>query len=221
MKIESYFRQINDIEDKKKILEDAIANQVTITAKGASDELFELRPILIRSTSYLLCEKVSKQVNLSVDELICTFVLGHDKYFFKSRFNVDKNEVRLLLPMDFYLLQRRQNYRLILPSHFKASYEITSINQIRTHLEGRVVDLSSGGSRLEFMGPLTMKIGDILDGELSIQGRETLPIRAEVKHTKDSESAKHSMGVQFLVENPKQNAYLFAVTLEIYRELFQ
>jgi c-di-GMP-binding flagellar brake protein YcgR len=118
-------------------------------------------------------------------------------------------------------LQRRQNYRVRIPQSFQAHFDVTEINQAEVKAHARLGDLSSQGCRLiEKSSGTTFNPGDAIKGQLVINKNSPIDLEAEVRHVKTDEG-QQIVGLEFKKLSPIQENNLFALTMEIHKEVFK
>lgn len=217
------FTLIKGQEEKIKLWQDLALNKGEILCKGKEDFLCKLRISFYNSkTQCLECNFESTAQLKHQEEYLGYFFLGGEKYYFQAVTNVHQGKVVVDLPQELYHLQRRQNYRVHIPEKYPASFNITFINDVPQKVIGRLADLSSQGCRVVSPSAgLLIKPGDRITGMLAIDKRAPIEAQGLVRHIKMVDNkALQTFGVEFTPLTPILENKLFAITLEIHKQLF-
>lgn len=81
-------------------------------------------------------------------EVHCSFDVGTDKYFFKSKINTELNDLVLIWPSEIFKLQGENNFRFAVPEDMNYVCEITHINGFPKKISCQIRDMSLGGIKL-------------------------------------------------------------------------
>ncbi len=214
-------------EEKGKIIGELVLHPLEIICKS-KDELFIVKPFSIKPILKLFIRFLQKEPSLTKgEEIIGQFL--HNKqnlYIFKCDFSREASHPVLILNSDFYMIQRRENYRVTFPSSLHSKVLIKSTEYI---MIGRVADLSRTGIRVGSKeNPEILQVGAEIEMEIQVLGHQPLFIRAQVRHrTESTEMVKEKklpyyfFGFQFIdisIENEKS---LSRINMELYRNFFQ
>ncbi len=219
------FTLIGREEEKIKLWQDLAHAKGEILCKGKEDAVAKLRILFFNAkTKSLECAFESSTTLKNDEEYLGHFFLGGEKYYFQAVANVHQGKVVVALPEELYHLQRRQNYRVRIPDGYQAFYNIVLVNEVPQRIIGQLADLSSQGCRVIYRldAPL-MKLNDNVTGHLVIGKRPPIEINGVVRHIKVDEGNKviQTFGIEFTPLPPIIENKLFAITMEIHKEVFK
>lgn len=213
--------------ERSKIVDDLISRPEDILCKSMND-LFVVRPQLSKPPNRLLVRFTPKELSvLGGEELICQFLYKKEKlYIFKCHYVLDSDGPCLILDNDFYMIQRRENYRLKFPSGLPS--KVTVKNQ-ENQLTGKVFDLSTTGIRVvSTQNNQTIQIGDEVELEIQVAGHESLKIKSHLRHRNevadginDKKNGTFYYGFQFHNLSHANEKSLSRINMEMYRNFFQ
>lgn len=219
------FTLIKEESDKVKLWVDLGAAKGEVLCKGKDDAICKVRVSFFNAATECL-EGVFETSTTMADgeDYLGHFFLGGEKYYFQTTARVAGKSISIRIPDELYHLQRRQNYRVRLPEIYPAFYNIIQVNAKPEKISGRLADLSSQGCRVVYrMDTPLMKMNDKVIGQLVIGSRAPIEVHGIVRHIKTHEGSKvvQTFGIEFsplpsILENK-----LFAITMEIHKELFK
>ncbi len=220
------FTRINDGSEKHRLFSDLVKARGEILAKLAepSSEIFVL----------LAHEESGKKVNCKITgnghhtpppngNLILTFFVGGEKYFFQSDYQTSGDQMSISMESPLYHLQRREDYRIHIPTGIQAFFEMVSLNGKTLKRAIPLMDLSGGGCRIQ-VDPkiIPLKSHDELKGHLFMSDRLPITLVGSVRHIKAENHGKGPLtcGIQFvgLTEPVKNN--IIAAVMDLYRMHF-
>ena len=214
-------------EEKGKIIGELVLHPLEIICKS-KDELFTVKPFSIKPILKLFIRFIQNEPRLVPgEEIIAQFL--HNKqnlYIFKCAFSRESSHPVLLLNSDFYMIQRRENYRVTFPKSLHSKVLIKNTDYI---MIGRVADLSRTGIRVGSKeNPDILQVGTEIEMEIQVVGHQPLFIKAQLRHrTETTEMIKEKkmpyylFGFQFIdisIENEKS---LSRINMELYRNFLQ
>lgn len=219
------FTLIGREEEKIKLWQDLAQAKAELLCKGQEDAVCKLRVSLYNPRSLSLeCVFESTTTLKPQEEYLGHFFIGGEKYYFQAVAQVHQGKVIVPLPQELYHLQRRQNYRVRIPDGYTAYYNIVQVNGGNQKIIGQLADLSSQGCRVIYrMDAPLMKVGDQVTGHLVIGKRAPMEIQGIVRHIKVDEGNKviQTFGIEFTPLPPIMENKLFALTMEIHKEIFR
>lgn len=219
------FTRITDRGEKTRLFEDLIKTRGELMAKlpDPSAEVFLLKAYDLDRDA-VVC-RLNQPTNALVDsgQVITTFFIGGEKYFLQGDYTRKSDTVTISFSSSLYHLQRREDYRVRIPSSFKALFEIVSLNGQTNKLALPISDLSGGGCRLK-VDPKKIKltVGDELKGHLFLPDRNPIQLVASVRHSRPEAIEKNllTVGIQFVGLNEPLRHRLAAVVMDLYKEFF-
>lgn len=216
------FKKLSREDEQIKLFTDLAAAQGEILCKGKNENLVKLKAVQWHAKSrHVECLLESKENLNNGEEFLGHFFIGGEKYYFEGVATVYSHGCQFPLPKEIFHLQRRQNYRARIPLGFQAFFDVTEINSSPTKFQAKLGDLSSQGCRLiEKDTVASFKKDDTIKGRLLIAKNSAIEITAKVRHVKN-EGGNQIVGVEFQGLTPIQENKLFALTMEIHKEVFK
>ena len=161
-------------------------------------ELFSMIMIPSLAFSRILLVNFS---DFSNEEVICSFEIKDERYLFRTNLNSTRAELLLNLPYDIYQLQRRNNFRVMIPAAVSYVCTIRSVNFAKTNIKAELRDLSMGGCLVILQNADKLNIPKDSEVEMSLKLNEfdTPSIKTEAKHLRPVESNNTlQIGLQYL-----------------------
>lgn len=219
------FTKINDASEKARLFMDLASSRGEIIAKrlDPSADVFVLMAFSY-SHDKINCKVTGATSALPPSgDLILNFFIGGEKYFFQTEFLSMGDQVILTTKSPLFHLQRREDYRIKIPSNYKALFEIVSINGKTKKCSIPLMDLSGGGCRIQIdIKALPIQIHDELKGHLFLPDRNPINVIGSVRHLRGENHGKGPFvcGIQFVgLTEPLKNR-IIAVVMDLYREFF-
>lgn len=148
--------------------------------------------------------------------IMCSFTYNDNKYFFKAKATSHEVYFFLNFPEKIYKIQRRNNFRLNVPSFLDHVIKIIEYPK----LECRLADISLGGCRIEIATPTELELIDETDVtiEINIVHSEIKNLAATIVFNKfSSETQKQIVGFQFGQMTAEQTAHLHTTLIQVDR----
>jgi c-di-GMP-binding flagellar brake protein YcgR len=151
------------------------------------------------------------------------FGLPDGLYLVKTRVaEANLDQVSFQFGPEVFRLQRRNNFRTILPTSYKISYRLTGLkNQsVKAGSELALVDLSAGGMRVtwsapELVGPAE---GDAVAGILILPTGRQLELFGTVKTIIQGSNTSTQIGIEFQNLSVRDEQTLLFVCMQVRRE---
>lgn len=218
------FSLVGRLEEKVKLWQDLAQAKAEIVCKGQADSLCKVKAMLYLSSLQILECQFQGSSLAPQEEYLGYFFIGGEKYYFKAKAVLHEGKLRIGIPHELWHLQRRQNYRVKIPTGFSATYDITEVNGVPQKIDGKLADLSSQGCRVVYQlkNPL-MKVGDTVVGNLQIDKKTPLQVQGLVRHIKVDERSQfiQIFGIEFSPLDAITENKLFAITMEIHKRHFK
>jgi hypothetical protein len=213
------FTKIIAPEIKQQIAQDLIKLKAVITCKSAGSEVFfnlEAHQLLKSDTLSCRALVIASIPNPLPEQIIVATQIGQDKYYFNTQIkNLGGGYFELDLNIPFFHLQRRDSYRVQIPESAKCDLKINNS-------ECKILDFSSGGLRftLPHVQPI-YQVEQKVTVVLSFPGKKAMGFEALVRHVKVEQLSKPQqvIGVEFQNITPQMDSYLFALTIDLHRQL--
>jgi c-di-GMP-binding flagellar brake protein YcgR len=142
---------------------------------------------------------VAHQVFKVGKELACYFLYQNEIYFFTSKTSFTDTTIIFSIPPVLYKIQRRDNFRALVPKSIKQHLEIVGIKQLKVTL----VNLSLGGCKVIVSYPEALSIDQLKEGFqikllMSFISFENHVFHCKVKFLKDNSLEKLvTVGLEF------------------------
>lgn len=130
-----------------------------------------------------------------------TFEYKRNKYFIKTILNSNLDGVIISVPTEVFLLQRRNNFRMVIPIGVKYVAELQTINGRRVKEKVEIRDISLGGCQFVCKKNANTKIqtGDDIQIKIQMLDLDKELIAAEARHVMALQSdTKLQVGINFI-----------------------
>jgi c-di-GMP-binding flagellar brake protein YcgR len=219
------FTRISDVSEKNRLFRDLAAARGEVHAKRSEPSADVLTLMAFDFAEQTLSCKIThaNQPVHTDGDLVITFFIGGEKYFFMGHYRVVGENIQLKTSEALFHLQRRNDYRIKIPMAYKTLFEVVSINGKTRKMSIPVTDLSGGGCRLIISTQtLKLNVGDELRGHLFLPDRDPIQLVGSVRHKKEEVHAKNNIayGIQFVGLSEIVKNRIVAVVMDLYRELF-
>ena len=220
------FTKITLPDEIHQLAGDLVRLQSELLCKAqSSDDIFHLVAIKISSGTHVVCahrHQVAPPFPLPA-ALIISFSVEASKYFLTSKLvALGGGYFEIDLAEQLFLLQRRQNYRVQIPDAYKTTVRLERGSE---RIKGQIIDLSGGGMKARI--PVDKdkeyyRMGLFVTGQFELGLRPSIPFKAQIRHVKEDPSRNDELqiGLEFLDVPPPVQAKLFAITMELHREMF-
>lgn len=140
------------------------------------------------------------------------FHCGKDRYFLNTRLVRVPGGWRLKNCGDFYRLNRRGSFRVLIPASIQLSFNIISASDELCMTTARLVEFSAGGAQIRWPGNTQgIRKGSLLKGNLIWFRGKSVPVTAEVKH----QMKPGIFGISFLFADSVQANRLKLMSIEL------
>lgn len=157
-------------------------------------------------------------------EVIVSFSLSTEMYFMRTKLLLKRERRMIDLGGDLYKLQRRDNFRLVIPKSYKARFEARSYDLEEVKSTFSIIDLSGGGLSFEMLYATdSIRAGTHITGLLKIGDSFSKPVVAIVKHIRPFGSMGSGLfrcGIQFEGIPESDREEIIQLVMKIHREAF-
>jgi hypothetical protein len=154
---------------------------------------------------------VQKQVPVQVN-------FRGDRYFMMAFVQDTGTEFYLVIEGPLYKVQRRQSFRLKLPSDYPAVVHAFELNGLKTNTRCKILDLSEGGCSLLVPAHLACQMGSHIGLRLKMGPRDEFMEYGHITYSK-FEKDQIRLGIRFIRPAGSDSA-LFTLVRDLYVELF-
>lgn len=216
------FQKIAPLKERDRLFLDIAQIKSEIFCRDADGVYCKIRVLRFDQEKQLLvCSLVDSISPYKLNqEILCSFFIGNMKYFFHVKYQFEMPHILLELTPDLFVLQRRENFRQVIPLSYKAILKIDTINQQPVLIQLPVSDLSVGGAKFENVSnQYSLKIGDKILGQLTLAQHEPIYIEAKVRHVAPHNhlTNMYFFGIEFINLKPNLENKLFNLIMEIYK----
>ena len=223
----SHFVKLKNGKERDDFFKSLINGRYLLKAKlDAPDEsIFTFHPEFLSGTKLTCIDKEKKNLHLLSPKgtFIVQFQIGDDKYLSQADYQFIDSKIIIDFKGDIFHFQRREDFRIKFPANYKAQFLISEYNAVKTAHKLQLLDISSGGCRIEIIQKkIPVKVGDVLSGELAFLNRNNVFVKGIVKHVAAKKNSNEIVyvGTQFTDLSPISKNRIFALAMDIYRELF-
>lgn len=221
------FVKIKNNEDIEKIIQSLSAQKYQISAKlpTSSEHIISLEAqSLVRNELGCKIKSIPPELVLpEIGSLVIQVQMGEDIILAQPQYSIRGESIFLQVSCDFFQLQRREDFRLRIPTSFHSQMTITSKNGNPLSYSGNLVDISSGGCRIEsHRRNFPVMMNDKVAGEISFLNRPSLEVSGVVRHIAPLPDNPETdlVGIQFQDLSAQSKNRIFALMMDIHRELF-
>lgn len=218
------FKLVSKEEDKIRLWQDLADAKGEILCKGKDDNLCNVKALFFNpKTKNLECRFNSSTKLTAREDYLGYIFIGGEKYYFQSTAQFQQEFVVVPLPKELYHLQRRQNYRVHIPTGYKGSFEIKKLRGAAVKTACELLDLSSQGCKLGCsLIKESLQVDDRISGHLHLGSRAPIELEGVVRHVQnDTTKNQQIFGVEWTSLSPILENRLFALTMEIHKEVFK
>lgn len=204
------FERILSQIDRRKILQRKISLKENIVCKISDGTIVNFVPVLLHADSSVEgLVYVRDNVNVNGRNVTAMFRVDKDLYFITSKLLKKDSRWRLVNSAEFYLLNRRESFRIEVPPQLGLNLSVNTVNRDVFNVSSRIVDFSSGGLRLRWAGE-PLEVHDIVKGHLLWFRDKKVPVTLEVRH-----ASKEHCGLQFINMDAVQVSRLRNMSIEL------
>lgn len=197
------FKVIHDETQKQMLLQKVLSANETLFLRDKLDNNFPLKPIGVNSNSQLKCQFMDEFItasNLKIqtgDTFTASFALNDEKYIFEARPVVQNNYITLTI-LNLFHLQRRRNFRYVLPTDYSAKFILNSLNEAACSLNGLLLDLSTEGCAVKIPQEETsLSLEDIVSAKIFLGDRNPISIQGTIKNIRVKDETSFVLGIEF------------------------
>ncbi len=216
MSDESFYNKINQLALKDVIdFLDHNNSEITIKILGQ----YIKTNINSRKNENQLSVPKFNSFEFSNEPISCVFQIKDDRYFFRSFLKSGNSDYSIEIPADIYQLQRRSNYRVVMPIGVNYKCKIVSVNDNKALISVEVRDMSLGGCLLSIPGMSSeYNENDKLDLFLQLDKFEFPKLPVVIKHIKFIEPQNTTLiGCSFVEPESDARAQLLALLMHLDR----
>ncbi|KHD87602.1 MAG: hypothetical protein OM95_13510 [Bdellovibrio sp. ArHS] len=216
------FKAVNSDSEKQMLLQKVLAKKEVIYLRDKFDRTIALKPVSINSNNQIKChhpEDTTMNTN-EKDTFTASVSVDGEKYLFDTHPVISEHYVTLTV-LNLFHLQRRRNYRYVLPENYSAEFVINYLNQTICSQTCRLLDLSTEGCAVEIsQGHADLHLEDLVEAEIFLGDREPILVQGVIKNIRIKDETLLVLGVEFNhMANSSEENIVTSLT-DLQRELF-
>jgi hypothetical protein len=216
------FTLVSIRSDREKIFARLIDGKLPFSFQ-AGNKLYKGR-VFDREGTRLIFDCPEGPKLTSSSEVVASFSFPPEMYFMRTVAAPKGEHFALEIGKDLYKLQRRDNFRLTIPSNYRARFELQLIGSEPAKGTYNVIDLSGGGLSFEMLfAPDRMSAGSQVTGQLKVLDDFSRPVVGTVRHVRpfgSMGSGVFRVGVQFDGLSNSDRDEIIALVMKIHRASF-
>lgn len=193
------FKAVSDETQKQMLLQKFLSSNEPIYLRDSSDNSIALKPVSFSSSWQLKCQPLENTdlITPAGTIFIANFALNDDKYIFETRPVVENNHVTLPV-LNLFYLQRRRNFRYVLPEDYSAEFVVSSLNQVACSQACRLLDLSTEGCAVRIpQAQANFNREDIISAEIILGHQNPISVQGTIKNIRIKDETYFVLGIEF------------------------
>lgn len=216
------FKAINSDSEKEQFLKKTLQNQDSIYLQDKSSRLHVLKPKGIGTPFVLECNSPEEGARLNLDSstLTANITLRGESYIFDTRPEICADHIKLPI-FNLFHLQKRKNFRYVLPEDYSAKFVFNTLNNNPSSLHCRLLDLSTDGCAIEIsLENANLKVADRMEGAIFLGDRPPILVQGYIKNIRPKGDAHLVLGVEFNhMPNASEGLIITSLT-DLQREIY-
>ncbi len=179
----TFFNQLSD-QNSKEVLAFLVHNQTNLIVK-VDKKHFKTKMLTKKNDREFTVYKFNFQ-NYQNEAVVCSFDIKDEKYFFKSIMKATNAELLISFPNEVFQLQRRNDFRVNIPTNVTYLCELKTVNKTRLNVMAELRDLSLGGCLVSVKegAKLSIPADSEIEIHIKINDFDSPHIRTVAKHIK-------------------------------------
>lgn len=191
----SFFNPVSQLELDEQL--QFLVNSKSSLLIKVNDKQYKAQILSKNSSRQLILSKSTNEV-FSNQEASCSFEINHEQYLFNSFLTSKTHDLVLDWPTTLYRLQRRNDFRALVPTSFNYTCVLSYLNHSKINQKIQLRDMSLGGLQLQTRIK-DIKPGDKLELNLKILKLDVDKLLTEVRHIKLlNDKVTYQIGVKLL-----------------------
>lgn len=193
------FKAINNPADKNNLLQRLMNSGEPVLLRDKFDRSLLLRPMGLNDKLQLKCHPPEDTAMNTDDSVTFTasFTINGERYLFETTPTVNAHSVTLTV-LNLFHLQRRKNYRYVLPEDYSAELVITRLNENVCSHRCRLLDLSTEGCAVDIhQAEAPLNLEDVVEVEIFLGDREPILVQGLIKNIRIKDQEFLTLGLEF------------------------
>lgn len=198
-KEESDFEKVTSDRDKENYWKAVLESKTALLAQLSNGNTVLLTPLEIK-IAQLFVNSATNSLPDKDANLLISFNALKDRLFIRTQLSrTPDGQYFIDIFSDLYRLQRRENFRIVLPENASLDVFINQLGENNVKIKARVVDISLGGVLVELpnMDGVILN-NDWIAGIISTDKETGIQFKGNIKHIRDlPKLQKRRVGVCF------------------------
>lgn len=216
------FKAINSHDDRKFLFEKVASAQCEIWLKDKKEHSILLKALFLNDKGHLHCQTPPGYTwkDDTQNILTATFSLGGEKYLCETSVMPHDGAVTLTV-VNLFHLQRRKNFRYVLPINYLGSLRVKTVNHKAVNFECKLIDLSTEGCAVMWsMDMNSMQMNDLVEAEICLGDRDPIPVHGYIKNMRMKSEMEFILGVEFDHLAKASEGKIISALTDLQRELY-
>lgn len=213
----SPFERVLSLKERKEHFALLCSHKSQIIVKSTTNEVGVFTPTMVDKNGDLLGYFRPKSPwKRELNTVNALFYKKSDRYFIKTKLQKLRSQWKLQMSSEFFKLNRRNAFRVQIPTRMDLYFVIGSIRNIEFKKRVRIREISSQGARIEWPFETSPQKNSILRGYIDWGKVRNFEIEAQLIHQPD----KEQWGVKFVNMDSVTHNRLKLLCVEVQQILF-
>lgn len=223
---DSFFQKVATRADRERVYNLLVERQIEVVAVTESKTTHKYVPKFLTGHKMVMGPPEKQSTAFPKGNVVITFSVGVEKYFLKTQLEEGRGEdAHLDMHVDLFKLQRRNSFRLNIPTGYQARFEINVRNGEPVKEKYELVDLSGGGFAFELSTghEPQFKANEIIVGKLIVGPEFKEIITCVVRHSRmvgSRGSGLCRVGIEFQDIKASVQNELIKLVMDLHRDMF-
>ncbi|MGZ3770472.1 MAG: PilZ domain-containing protein [Bdellovibrio sp.] len=214
------FSAVLDDSKKQMLLQKILSSNGQMYFKDKSERSIAIKPISLNSNLQIKCllppaSSVSEEKMMNI-----SFSLDEEKYMFEASPVVAKSHITLTV-LNFFHLQRRRNYRYVLPKNYSAELVINSLNKEDCSCRCKLLDLSNEGCAAQIRQEnVDFNVDDKFSAEILLGERTPVAVQGVIKNIRVQNENLLVLGISFNYLGNSSEEKIIHYLTDLQREVY-
>lgn len=190
------FKSITKLTEVEDILRKLLSSHQPLHFQGTADPGFSLSPQALGANMDLQCT-FSDGLNLPEGTFSTSFHLNDEKYILETK--IDKKEQSACLTVkNIFHVQRRKNFRYVLPKNYSATFKFKTLNHLPSIYSCRLLDLSTEGCAIEVeVSDFKVPTAGPVEAEILLGNHAPIKVQGIIKNIREKDELRWVLGIEF------------------------
>lgn len=216
------FQVIKKDNDKQELLQKILAANENIYLQCSADQEVPLKPISVNSNKQIKCQiPENSSLEIQQNELACIkLAMNNEKYMIETQVSLNKNHLTLTV-VNIFHLQRRRNFRYVLPENYTAQFNVSTLNDNNCSYNCRLLDLSTEGCAVEISHETAnINLNDRLSAVINFENKAPIYVSGEIKNIRVKDNTFLVLGIEFNYLATGSEEFIVSSIAELQREIY-